>query len=156
MTSIGQYFSQLTRSFGQGWTRFWFTPGDPAALCLMRLLVGLLVVYLHATLSWDLVAFFGPNGLLPARAIEPLEEGAFSYLNYLSAPRELWVVHMLGLAVLVAFAAGLWTRLTSILALVVFLSDINRAPMITGRAESVSAMVMCYLWLAPCGARFSL
>ena len=38
----------------------------------MRLLTGLVVVYLHATLAFDLVPLFGPNGLLPAADIAPL------------------------------------------------------------------------------------
>jgi len=153
---VSDYYARLMTAFGQGWTRFWFTPGDPATLSAMRLLVGLVVIYLHATLALDLVALFGPVGLLPAAEIAPLEGGTFSYLNYLSTPAELWTVHAIGLAVLVLFAAGLWTRITSILALVVFLSDVHRAGMITGPTESVAAMVLLYLCLAPCEARFSL
>jgi hypothetical protein len=154
--SVSQYFARLTAAFGQGWTRFWFTPSDPATVSGIRLLAGLVAVYLHATLAMDLIAFFGPDGLLPAADISPLEGETFSYLNHLSMPAELWVVHLLGLAVLVLFAAGFWTRVTSILALVVFLSDVHRAPMITGPTESVLAMVMLYLCLAPCGRRFSI
>ena len=59
-------------------------------------------------------------------------------------------------AVLVLFTIGAWTRVTSILSLVVFLSDVNRAPMITGLTEPVVAMLLLYLCLAPCGRYFSL
>ena len=156
MLYITQYFARLSNGIGQGWTRFWFTPSDPATVSVVRLLTGLVVVYLHATLGLDLIALFGPAGLLPLADIGPLEGTTFSYLNYLSTPAELWAVHLIGLAVLVLFAAGLWTRVTSILALIVFLSDLHRAPMITGPTESVVAMVMLYLCLAPCGRRFSI
>jgi len=150
------YFSRLFQAFGAGWTRFWFTPGDARTVSAIRLLTGLVAVYLHATLAFDLLAFFGPNGLIPAAEIAPLEGDTFSYLNYLTTPAELWLVHVIGLAVLVLFTAGFKTRITSILALVVFLSDIHRAPMITGRAEMVIAMLLCYLCLAPCGRYYSL
>ena len=156
MRRATDYFARLGETFGQGWNRFWFTPRDPAALSTIRLFTGLVVVYLHATLSLDLIAFFGPDGLLPAGAIAPLEGPTFSYLNYLSTPGELWAVHLIGLAVLVLFTVGFWTRLTSILALVVFLSDVNRAPMITSLTEPIAAMVMLYLCLAPCGRRYSI
>jgi hypothetical protein len=157
MTSaISDYFGRLASEFGRGWTRFWFIPSDPRVLCAMRPLIGLLVVYLHATLSLDLVSFFGPRGLLPAAEIAPLEASTFSYLNYLSTPGELWTVHLLGLAVLLLFTAGVWTRVSSVLALVVFLSDVNRAPMITSCTESIAAMVMLYLCLAPCGQQYSI
>jgi hypothetical protein len=153
---VTDYFARLAAEFGRGWTRFWFTPSDPTTLSAIRLLTGLVVLYLHATLSLDLIAFFGPNGLLPWVDIAPLEGGTFSYLVYLSEPGELWAAHLVGLAIIVLFAAGCWTRLTSVLALVVFLSDIHRAPMITSRTESIAAMVMLYLCLAPCGRRFSI
>jgi hypothetical protein len=153
---VTNYFARLSHALGEGWTRFWFTPSDPATVSAIRLCAGSIVVYLHATLSLDLIAFFGPNGLLPAADISPLEGDSFSLLNYVSAPAELWAVHLLGLAVLVLFAAGILTRVTSILALVVFLSDVHRAPMITGRTESIMAMVLLYLCLAPCGRRFSI
>jgi hypothetical protein len=153
---LTQYFARLTDAFGRGWTQFWFTPSDPATISAIRLLAGLVVVYLHATLSFDLIAFFGPDGLLPVADIAPLEGDTFSYLNFLSTPAELWTMHLLGLAVLVLFAAGFWTRATSILAWIVFLSDVNRAPMISGRTDSILAMVMLYLCLAPCGRRYSI
>ncbi len=44
------------------WTRFWFTAADPTPLCLMRIVAGLLTLYVHIAYSFDLVAFFGPNG----------------------------------------------------------------------------------------------
>jgi hypothetical protein len=161
---VTDYLARLAAGFGDGWTRFWFTPTDPATLSAIRLFTGAVVVYLHATLSFDLIRLFGPDGLLGVSEIAPLEiDGltnlnylSLSYLSYLSTPAELWTAHLIGLAVLIAFMAGWLTRITSILALVVFLSDIHRAPMITGRTESVATMVMCYLCLAPCGRRFSL
>jgi hypothetical protein len=154
--SVTEYFSRLSGAFGAGWTRFWFTPSDPATVSLLRVLAGSLVVYLHATLSFDLIALFVPQGLLPVADIAPLEGETFSYLNYLSTPAELWTVHLVGLAVLVVFTAGFQTRVASILALLVFLSDIHRAAMITGRTESILAMVLLYLCLAPCGRRYSI
>lgn len=149
------YFGRLLNGFGAAWTRFWFTPSDPATISAIRLLTGLVVVYLHATLSLDLITFFGPQGMLPVSDISLLEGNTFSYLNYVQGTSELWIVHLLGLGVLVLFAIGAWTRITSILALVVFLSVVHRAPMITGCTESIVSMVMLYLCIAPCGRRFS-
>jgi hypothetical protein len=44
------------------WQRFWFTPADPTPLCLMRIVAGLLVLYVHVAYTFDLHAFFGPDG----------------------------------------------------------------------------------------------
>ena len=102
----------------------------------MRLLTGLVVVYLHATLSFDLVALFGPDGLLPAADIAPLEARTL-LVPELSFHARRTVDRAPGRPGRAGAVRGrLWTRVTSILALVVFLSDVNRAPMITSRTEA--------------------
>ena len=82
--------------------------------------------------------------------------GSASYLDLFSSPGELMAIQVVGLAVLVLFTLGLWSRLTSILALVVILSDVHRGPMLTSQFEPVLTMVMCYLCLGPSGASWSL
>jgi hypothetical protein len=47
------------------WSRFWFTPADPTPLCLMRIVAGLLVLYVHIAYCFDLQALFGPDGWYP-------------------------------------------------------------------------------------------
>jgi hypothetical protein len=79
----------------------------------------------------------------------------FSYLNYLSSESALWTAHLIGFVVLVFFTIGLRTRLNSVLALIVVLSDVNRAPMITSAAEPIATLLMCYLCLGPAGAYLS-
>ncbi|MFO0807195.1 MAG: hypothetical protein U0746_01075 [Gemmataceae bacterium] len=46
----------------KAWTGFWFTPADPTPLCLMRIVAGLLTLYVHVAYTFDLQAFFGPKG----------------------------------------------------------------------------------------------
>jgi hypothetical protein len=80
----------------------------------------------------------------------------FSYLSYVGNPTALAVLHVAGLAVLLAFTVGLFTRVTSILSLVVVLSYMHRAPMLVSQVEPVVAMTLFYLCLAPCGACLSI
>lgn len=47
--------------WARSWVGFWFTPTDPTPLCLMRIVAGLLTLYVHIAYSFDLVAFYGPN-----------------------------------------------------------------------------------------------
>lgn len=47
------------------WCRFWFTPVDPTPLCLMRIVAGLLVLYVHVAYTFDLHALFGPDAWYP-------------------------------------------------------------------------------------------
>jgi hypothetical protein len=41
--------------------RFFFTPTDPTTLGFMRIMTGLILLYVHAAYSLDLQAFFGPH-----------------------------------------------------------------------------------------------
>src|SRR5438477_12247937 len=51
----------LTRLWS-AWRRFWFSPADPTPLCFMRIVAGILTLYVHVAYSFDLVNFFGPHG----------------------------------------------------------------------------------------------
>ncbi|MCE9534545.1 MAG: hypothetical protein K8T89_25995 [Planctomycetes bacterium] len=44
------------------WSRFWFQPTDPTVLGLMRIVVGLVVVYIHLAYCFDFKTFFGTTG----------------------------------------------------------------------------------------------
>lgn len=46
----------------KSWCGFWFSPADPTPLCLMRIVAGLLTLYVHVAYCFDLVAMFGPDG----------------------------------------------------------------------------------------------
>jgi hypothetical protein len=46
----------------RGWCGFWFRPADPTPLALMRIVAGLLTLYVHIAYCLDLNAFFGNHG----------------------------------------------------------------------------------------------
>ncbi len=64
MISSDATMNDLTRplvaqgSYG-AWNRFWFSPADPTALCLIRLLCGMTVFAIHFAYCFDLAEFFG-------------------------------------------------------------------------------------------------
>lgn len=154
---IRNYFSELTERFGAGWNRFWFTPSDARTLAVMRILTGLLATYTLLTFSFDLVPLFGPHGLVPSDTVREWvgNRYGFSHLHAVAEPAELWIVHLVGLAIVALFTIGLATRLTSVLAALVVLAYFHRAPMLTAEFEWILALLMVYLCLAPSGDRFS-
>ena len=158
MDGIRRYSQTLFDEFGEAWNRFWFTPSNSSTLSLLRILTGLIALYTHATLTSDVVRFFASSGLLPVEAVQEVEAipGGFSYLNYLSTPSELMTAHILGLVAIALFTIGLATRVSSVLALLVIISDVNRAPMLTSQLEPVLIMVMLYLCIGPCGRYISI
>ncbi len=153
-----EYLRTLSRAFGDGWNRFWFKPGDPYPLGVIRVLTGLIALWLHVTLLPAVGQLFAAGGWIPVEVVQRTTSRGYplSYLNFFSSPTELLLVECLGLAVLALFTAGYWTRLTSVLAFLVMLSDVHRAPMLTTQVEPIVTMVLFYLCLGPAGASWSL
>jgi hypothetical protein len=149
-----RYFGDLWA----GWDRFWFTPSDPATICLMRIFAGLMLLYTHLIWSLRLTQLFGSGGWIPvAHANLANNESPFalSYLNWIGDDRLLWAAHLLALLVLLLFTVGLWTRVTSILAAVIAISYCNRATGLLFGLDQINILLVLYLALAPCGDCFS-
>lgn len=153
------YLNRIGDQLRSGWNEFWFTPSDPYTLGLMRLLTGMIAIYFQLTYSFDLLRWFGEDGLLPVELIDRVggsEQFRVSLLDGISSPTQLWIAHACGFVILVLFTAGVATRATSWLALTVVLTYIHRAPILTGLFEPILALTMFYLCLGPCGAHFSM
>ncbi|MFO0899647.1 MAG: hypothetical protein U0836_19640 [Pirellulales bacterium] len=155
--AVGNYAEELSERFGAGWNTFWYQPTNPFTLCLLRILVGLLVLYWHLSFTWDLVEWFGPQGLVPLEMIQAVRPGSkLSLLDRAATPADLWVFHWLGAAAIGCFLLGFFTRVATVATLVVFLSYVHRGPMINGQAEPILSMLLLYLVIAPAGNYLSL
>jgi hypothetical protein len=156
-SAVVDYFREVSERFGTAWNEFWFRPSNPFTLCVLRILVGLLVLYWHLSFTTDLVEWFGPQGLLPLETVRSLRLNAkLSLLDFARSPTDLWIAHWLGAAAIVCFTLGLFTRVSTVITWVFFLSYVNRGPMINGQAEPVLSMLLLYLVIAPAGARLSI
>ncbi|MBW3596559.1 MAG: HTTM domain-containing protein [Planctomycetes bacterium] len=162
--AVQRYFTRLAEGFGQGWNRFWFTPSDPFTVCVLRIVAGVAALYFVGAHSFGLVEWFGPNGWLPTATVQRVMEAApgegagyqLSYLNLISSPTLLWILHAVGLVIIATFALGLFTRVTNVLSLLVVLAYIHRAPMVAAQFEPVLALMLFYLCFAPSGRYLSL
>jgi hypothetical protein len=117
-----------------------------------------MLVYTHGVWSIDLVGFFGPDGRLPlefARAMHntPL---AWSFLYQLQSPLALWTAHGLSLIVLMLFTLGLWTRWTSIGAVVITISYAHRSVGALFGLDQINSFLVLYLAMGPSGQCYSL
>lgn len=157
MNPIHNYLATLAQECGRGWNRFWFTPRSSYALCILRVVVGLAALIYHLSHTADLVRWFGPQGLLPAATAGELNSESYrwSYLSLSDHPAWLWTAHGIGLLILALFTAGLWTRVSSLLSLIVVLSYVHRGTILAGEIEPVLTMLMLYLCLAPAGTWLS-
>jgi hypothetical protein len=162
MSLVRDYLRELYAALIAGWNRFWFTPADPATLGLIRLFAGLLLLYTHLVWSLELASFFGPQGWLPREA-QDAAYGAenrallWSHFYHIESPTVLWGAHFAALIVFAMFAAGLLTRVTSVLAWLLTVSYANRVmPTALFGLDDINAMLAMYLMVGPSGACFSL
>jgi hypothetical protein len=157
LNPVFRYLEESAQAAAEGWNTFWFTPTDPTLLGVLRVLTGLMLLYTHAVWALVLGDFFGPGSWLSERLVRTLQQGSYIYSYWWFVPhRWIWVAWGLSMVVLALFTLGLWTRVTSILALVVTVSFANRIPAAMFGLDQINAMLTLYLAIGPSGAALSL
>lgn len=153
LSDARSYVSELSQAAVGGWNRFFFTPADPTSLGLIRLVTGLLLFWSLLVVGMDLQAFLGPDGWADLEAargyLAERMPNAWSFWFWVpeSLLRPVWVGC---LAVTGAFALGLGSRVTAVLAWAIAVSTSRRAPvMLYGFDQMVSTWAF---YLAVCGA----
>ncbi len=156
------YFNTLAATFGRGWNRFWFTPSRPTTLGLIRLVVGVIALHWYWSYGSDLDLLFGPAGVINDQALESWRgpetlnnKPVFTLFDWIEDSSTLVFFYWLGFGVIALFAAGVLSRVTTVLALVFVLSLIHRGPMLVRPFEDVLAMTMFYLCFGANGGAFS-
>jgi predicted DCC family thiol-disulfide oxidoreductase YuxK len=148
VSELGLYLAGLGRSARDAWDRFFFTPADPTALGLIRVVTGLLLLRSLWVTGLDLHGFLGAHAWAdPASVREWLAErvpGGWSF--WLLVPdamlRPAWVAC---LAVLALFTVGLFSRTTAVLAWAIAVSTARRAPVILYGFDQIVATWALYL-----------
>ena len=149
--------NQLVHAAFERWTTFWFTPADPLPLCVLRWLVGGMLVYSHLVWGIELTAFLGNDGWNSAEVIRELQLGRATYSFWWYVPAEsMHTVHWISIAILTLFWFGFCTRVTSILAYVIHVSYCHRAAMSGFGLDQILGILTLYLMIAPCGAIYSI
>lgn len=156
--ALKNYCSRCLTALTDGWNHFWFTRTDPAPLGLMRLLTGLLLLWVLGTYTpADLANFFGPEGFMPEETVAATNVGRYrpNLWSSLASYREMLILHGISLAVVACFAVGLFTKYTKWAALLVALNYWHRSPQLTSALEPMLAMLMLYLCIGPSGLAYS-
>ena len=153
VTAPFRYFRELGQAIARGWNLFFFTPADPTSLGLIRLVVGSLAFWSLFVYGLDLADFLGSTAWADVESVRRVEgtvkPWAWSFWFYVpdALLRPVWVGC---LAVLLLFAAGLWSRVTAVLSWMIVVATANRAPVsLFGFDQIVSTWL---LYLAATGA----
>jgi hypothetical protein len=127
-----------------------------AQLALLRIGIGLVLLYVLFVASFDLEAHLGPYGWGGAGALRRLDPYAwpFSVLDWFSHPFWLWAVHLLAALVAASFLIGILPFWSGALSLYFLLSYAHRNPGVVTGLDSLLWMALFYILLTPCGRMF--
>jgi hypothetical protein len=139
------------------WMRFWFTPTSSQPLAVVRIAtaaVGLLLLWSYAS---DLLAWFGPAGILPADTVADWRgPSGWSLFDFATSPTAVRILFAITAAVFGLLLVGLLTPITAVAAAVLWASLLNRGPMLAGPADDCLAILLWCLAIGPAAEYFSL
>ncbi|MFT5327615.1 MAG: putative membrane protein YphA (DoxX/SURF4 family) [Planctomycetaceae bacterium] len=149
---IGRYLRGLAAATGAGWSRFWFSSADPAPLAVIRIAIGMLLVYSHSVWALNSDGFFGADAWLNSDAVSAIQADGYlvSALWWADgSPTLIAVVH--GVAILNALLLmfGLWSRVAAPVAFLLTASFANRNPAALYGFDQVLGFVTLYLCVNP-------
>ncbi len=153
--SIKSHFGDLFSA----WDQFWFTPTDTATLGFIRIMTGMLLFWTHLVWSFDLSAFFSGEGWIEASIHDAMHNGrgAFSLFDWIGPTWLLWTIHVLNLIAFLMLTIGIFSRYVAVWS---FLAAISYASYVSPGAffglDKINCLLVMYLMLGPCGARYSL
>ena len=142
---------------GETWMRFWFTPAPLRPLAVVRILTGILGLLLAWSYADDLLAWFGPDGMIP-RDVAAAWRPRWGVSLYDAAVTSASVTALF-VATLIAFSClvvGFCSRLATVAAAVLWASLLHRGPMLAGPADDCLAVLLWCLAAGPCGGDLSL
>ncbi len=168
LTLLSNYLKDAYTAAVNGWQRFWFLPRDPATLGVLRICIGLLLLYTHAvwTLDWD--GFFGPAGwvdknarweqhLIPAGESTPIfVRCQWSHFDWIESQAVLWTLHCAALGIFTLLILGFYSRTVAVLSFLIAVSYTQRNPQAMFGLDGINTMLAMYLWIGPCGACYSI
>jgi hypothetical protein len=157
LTSVAKYPTDIAHAVARSWNAFWYTPADPTLLAWIRVFTGLMLLYTHAVWGLALNDFYGPTSWLSPSLVRAIQADQYAYSFWFWVPTwGMWPAYALSMVILALFSLGLWTRVTSLLALAVAISYVNRVPGSLFGLDQINIMLTLYLCIAPCGQRLSL
>jgi hypothetical protein len=146
----------FARSLAEGWDAFWYTPADPTLLGVIRILTGLMLLYTHAVWGLALDDFFGPSGWLKMELVRAFQAGEFVCSFWWWVPAGwMWPAYAISMVILTLFTIGLWTRVTSVLALIVAISFAQRVSPAMFGLDQINVFLTLYLAIGPSGRALS-
>jgi len=149
---VSRYLLDLVQTVSRQWDQFWFTPADPTLMGVIRIGTGLMLLYTHAVWGLALDDFFGPKSWLGPDLVRALQSQQYTYsFWWIVPPQAMWFAYAASMLVFACFTIGLWTRVTSFLALGAAISFVNRVPGALFGLDQINIMLTLYLAIGSSG-----
>jgi len=148
LSDLANYLGRLVTATRRGWNAFFFTPADPTALGLIRVVVGLLALWSLIVLGLDLHDYFGSDGWADPTVIwqTQRQRQPFAWSFWFLVPdRLLRPVWLACLAILGLYTVGLFSRVTGVLAWVIIASTVRRVPIALFGFDQIVSTLALYL-----------
>ncbi len=148
LSDLVNYLGRLVTATRRGWNAFFFTPADPTALGLIRVVVGLLALWSLIVLGLDLHDYFGSDGWADPTVIwqTQRQRQPFAWSFWFLVPdRLLRPVWLACLAILGLYTVGLLSRVTGVLAWVIIASTVRRVPIALFGFDQIVSTLALYL-----------
>jgi predicted DCC family thiol-disulfide oxidoreductase YuxK len=145
LNEIRRYLVELVQAARDGWNTLFFTPADPTALGLVRVIVGLLAFWSLLVFGLDLHDYFGTDGWAEPSAIRIAQRTLVWSLWFLvpdSALRAAWIGCLLVLAM---YTVGLFSRWTAVMTWLIVVSTVRRVPIALFGFDQVISPLALYL-----------
>ncbi len=149
---IGRYFRGLTDATTAGWNRFWFSATDPAPLAVIRIAIGMLLVYSHVVWALNSESFFGADAWLNADAVSAIQADGYLVSTLWWGddwPTLIALVHGVAILNALLLTFGLWSRVAAPVAFLLTASFANRNPAALYGFDQVLGFVTLYLCVNP-------
>jgi HTTM domain len=144
-------------SLAQAWNAFFHTPEPPATIAVFRILFGIVLTANALLLLREAPMWLSPKGVLSLEWHRTqFGNSRFSLLAYLP-PTDAAVRLLLGLHLAAAtlLTAGVFTRMSALVAFVTLMSIHHRNPMITHSGDSLLRLMTFLLIFSPAGEALS-
>ncbi len=146
----------LGAAIGQTWESYWFLPSAGKSLAVVRIVTGMLGLFLCASYAIDLPDWFGPSGWLPADSVAAWRSPfAFSVFDACATNAAVTSTFYCLVFLFVLLAIGFVTPVTSLLAALGWASLLHRGPMLAGPADDGVAVLLWCLVIGASGEYFS-
>ena len=146
------------RAVLNAWNNFFFAPQSPVAVCLFRILYGIVVIANLLLLRPDWLNWYGTHGWVTLATMSHVEPGVRLNLFKVMPQSDSWIdaFFWVFLSFTVLLALGLMTRISSVLVFLCLTSIHQRNLFINHGGDTFLRVAGFFLMFAPAGAALSL